>query len=266
MDGCTSDSATVHITVRPPLVIQVSKDTAICQGKSITALATGTGGIPAKYLFTWEGSLGAGTTKTLAPVSTQNYSVVLSDGCSTTDRGFIRITVFPKPVSKPSAQKTTIMQNQSIQFENGSTGATQYLWKFGDGTSSNLDSPTHQYMDTGYFNVTLTAINNQGCTDSTILKKYINVLPAFYCYIPNAFTPGNLDSLNLCFKPKGQAISSYIMEIFSRWGNTVYKGNKCWDGTYNGQPLPDGMFIYHITVTDVYGNTYKYSGTVYILN
>ena len=265
-DGCTSDSATVHITVRPPLVIQVSKDTSICPGQAITALATGTGGIPAKYVFTWEGSLGAGTSKTLAPVSTQNYSVVLSDGCSTTDTGFIKITVYPKPLSKPSAQKTTIIQNQSVQFVNTSTGATQYIWKFGDGTVSNLDSPLHQYTDTGYFNVTLTAINSQGCEDSTILRKYMHVLPAFYCYIPNAFTPGNLDSLNLCFEPKGQAISSYITEIFSRWGNTVYKGNKCWDGTFMGQPLSDGMFIYHISVTDVYGNTYKYSGTVYILN
>jgi len=265
-DGCTSDSATVHITVRPPLIIHVSKDTAICPGNAITALATGTGGIPSKYEFTWEGSLGTGATKTLSPVSTQNYSVTLSDGCSTPDTGFIKITVYPKPVSKLLAVKTTTMQNQSIQFRNASIGASSYLWKFGDGTTSILDSPLHQYTDTGYFNVTLTTINSNGCLDSTFSKNYIHVLPAFYCYIPNAFTPQSLDSLNLCFEPKGQAISSYTLEVFSRWGNTVYKGNKCWDGTFKGQPLPDGMFIYHIKVTDVYGNTYSYQGPFYLLN
>ena len=265
-DGCSSDSAKVHITVRAPLVIHLSKDTAICPGNAITALASGTGGVPANYVFKWQGSLGTGISKTLAPVSTQKYSVVLSDGCSTSDTGFIKVTIYSKPISKPSSDKTTTMQNQSIQFRNASIGASTYLWKFGDGTTSNLDSPLHQYTDTGYFNVTLTAINSNGCLDSAVLKNYIHILPAFYCYIPNAFTPGNIDSLNLCFEPKGQAISSYTLEVFSRWGNTVYKGTKCWDGTFKGQPLSDGMFIYHIKVTDVYGNTYSYAGPFYLLN
>jgi gliding motility-associated-like protein len=89
-------------------------------------------------------------------------------------------------------------------------------------------------------------------------------LAAFYCYIPSAFTP-NRDYLNECFGPKGQAIESYTLEIFSRYGNTVYKGNSCWDGNFKGLTLSDGMFIYHLSVRDVYGGTHYYTGHFYLL-
>lgn len=49
--------------------------------------------------------------------------------------------------------------NFTVDFQNQSSGATDYKWYFGDGDSSTATNPTHTYRDTGRYNVTLVSIN-----------------------------------------------------------------------------------------------------------
>jgi PKD repeat protein len=57
---------------------------------------------------------------------------------------------------------------QVVQFTDTSTGSpTSWLWNFGDGQSSTLQSPTHVYGAPGPFNVTLTATNGDGSSQQT---------------------------------------------------------------------------------------------------
>ncbi|GCD77249.1 hypothetical protein JCM31826_07310 [Thermaurantimonas aggregans] len=75
-------------------------------------------------------------------------------------------------------------------------------------------------------------------------------------YIPNAFTP-NGDGRNDCFQVVGDNLSSYQIQIFSRWGELVYQSDdvsQCWDGTHRGRPVPDGVYLYVIRHTDRHGN------------
>ncbi len=58
----------------------------------------------------------------------------------------------------------------TVRFYNQSIGGTSYLWNFGDGTTDTHTNPTHTYMQPGYYTVTLTASNGQGC-DSTLVKS-----------------------------------------------------------------------------------------------
>ncbi len=44
--------------------------------------------------------------------------------------------------------------------------ALSYLWNFGDGTTSNLPFPSHQYVVPGHYNICLTISDNNGCTDT----------------------------------------------------------------------------------------------------
>lgn len=53
----------------------------------------------------------------------------------------------------------------TVNFFDLSVGVTQYAWDFGDGTTSNLASPSHVFMTQGVFTVTLTGTNGF-CTDS----------------------------------------------------------------------------------------------------
>ncbi len=53
---------------------------------------------------------------------------------------------------------------------------TTYTWRFGDGSTSSSANVSHQYDDTGYFNVTL-VVCNAGCCDSITFNQYIHILP-----------------------------------------------------------------------------------------
>lgn len=50
-----------------------------------------------------------------------------------------------------------------------------YQWEFGDGSSSTEQHPSHQYTDTGYFDVTLYITLDNGCVYSTTKHSVIKV-------------------------------------------------------------------------------------------
>ncbi len=52
--------------------------------------------------------------------------------------------------------------NELISFNNEGTNSGNYLWDFKDGTTSNIQNPTHSYITPGYYNVDLT-IEDGGC-------------------------------------------------------------------------------------------------------
>lgn len=59
----------------------------------------------------------------------------------------------------------------TINFQNLSTGTglLNYLWNFGDGTTSTIPNPSHIYNSAGSYTVSLIAVSPIGCTD-TITK------------------------------------------------------------------------------------------------
>ncbi|WP_416866762.1 MAG: Ig-like domain-containing protein [Imperialibacter sp.] len=69
-------------------------------------------------------------------------------------------------------------KNDEVTFVNLSTGSiVDYLWDFGDGTTSDEINPTHTYTTPGTFTVILTATDAGGLTDS-YNKSYIVRPPA----------------------------------------------------------------------------------------
>ena len=128
--------------------------------------------------FSWTFGDGDSTAFTQAshPYKTAgNYTVKLrgvsSKGCSVQQSK--SITVFPKPVTAFSA--ATVCFGKSTTFTNTSSGATSYIWNFGDGSgSSNLSNPLpYQYFNAGSYKVTLSAISSNNCKED--LSKTISV-------------------------------------------------------------------------------------------
>lgn len=62
----------------------------------------------------------------------------------------------------------------TVQFNNTSTGATSFLWSFGDGSTSNDINPVHTYLTPGTYSVTLTATNGN-CSKSITQNNLINI-------------------------------------------------------------------------------------------
>ena len=95
------------------------------------------------------------------------------------------------------------------------------------------------------------------CSASSCVIVDINYFNGLW--VPNAIHPDNSDNGYTLFKPRGKSISKedgkYSLMIFDKFGNLVFKTTEVdeegspkygWDGTKNGIPLPQGMYIWKI--------------------
>ncbi len=64
----------------------------------------------------------------------------------------------------------------TLTFDNKSTDATKYLWVFGDGVTSELESPTHTYAE-GIYTLKYYAYSDDGCVDSIVSQAGVVVYP-----------------------------------------------------------------------------------------
>ena len=66
-------------------------------------------------------------------------------------------------------------------FVNHSSSSVQseFIWDFGDGSTSNESNPVHVYTGVGFYNVTLTIISSSGCKDTILvmLQDLVNTHP-----------------------------------------------------------------------------------------
>jgi PKD repeat protein len=103
------------------------------------------------------------------------------------------------PVTNFGATPTSGIPPLTVQFTDISTGTpASWNWNFGDGTTSNLQNPSHVYSAIGDYTVTLTTTNVFGSNTAT-KAGYIQVTKkAFVNYIidENVFVYGNKLLLN----------------------------------------------------------------------
>ena len=70
------------------------------------------------------------------------------------------------PVAAFTANRTSGTAPLAVQFTDSSTNSpTSWSWTFGDGQTSNLQSPSHTYTAAGNYTVNLTARNAGGADD-----------------------------------------------------------------------------------------------------
>lgn len=166
------------------------------------------------------------------------------------------IVVYPNPGSDIiwTPQNPTISDNE-VTFEAVSQYPSEILsWDF-DGVADDTTlviSPQKVYENPGRYAVMLVIKTTEwGCYDTII--KFIDIKEDFNVFIPNTFTP-NGDGLNDLFQVKGSAIQTkgFTMEIFDRWGNSVFFTQnplEGWDGTNkNGETSEIGFYTYKIGV------------------
>jgi len=140
-----------------------------------------------------------------------------------------------------------------VDFYNTSLNATNYVWKFGDGSFPEyMESPQHTFPPTGNMDylVTLIASNSINCIDS--VSTIIHINDELVYYVPNAFTPDG-DAFNQIFKPiftSGIDVYDYHFMIFNRWGEIVFESfdaNYGWNGRYGeGELKQDEVYTWKI--------------------
>lgn len=91
-----------------------------------------------------------------------------------------RKPVGAKPVFEMKATKLRGCDTLTVNFFSRLIidDAVEFYWDFGDGTSSNIESPTHFYADTAYYDVALTITNTiTGCQSGFQAQDFVKVFP-----------------------------------------------------------------------------------------
>jgi len=117
----------------------------------------------------------------------------------------------------------------------------------------------------------LVITNSQGCTAEASVLITINSDKAVY--IPNAFSP-NADGINDHFViHTNQSVQQIqTLQIYNRWGAVIYENAQFppndflygWDGTFKGQALNPGVYVYVVVIDFVDQTTEQYSGDLTI--
>lgn len=105
------------------------------------------------------------------------------------------ITVFQGPSADIGINKTQACKGETLTFSDLTTAGTgmltDWLWDFGDGTSSTLQNPTHVYGQTGTFNVSLFVKDANGCEDIVARSQYVTIQAPDANFSANPFSGCN---------------------------------------------------------------------------
>jgi gliding motility-associated-like protein len=191
-------------------------------------------------------------------------------GCVNRDSASIELTRKPIAGFHLYSDSISILSPRvQISDESESMDALIEYWHYSLGNGYDTLARTFDYMysDTGHYHIEQIVQDYNGCRDSISHKVFI--YPELTFHIANAFTP-NGDGVNATFKPRGRYFEdkAYSFQIFNRWGQSIFETfdyNEAWDGTFNGEPAPVGLYTWIITVTDTWGVTYTYDGYVVLI-
>lgn len=231
--------------------------------------------VPVQYL--WDFGDGQ-TTGIINPshVYTQpgqyTVSLTLTDpsGCNDTLRlerpNYITANPLPTAGFSFTPDKVSVFEAK-IVFTDESQDATSSVLILGDGTVEQSTNIVHEYMDGGIYDVTQIVFNGFGCSDTAV--KQVTILPEYTLYVPNTFTV-NGDDTNEEFRAKGVGIVAFQMQIFNRWGEILFQSDsikQTWNGRRNNQGavLPQGIYVYKITVTNTFGMEIQYWGNINLI-
>lgn len=237
-------------------VTNAGNDTLICINSPIILSASGTGP------FTWNNGVVDGIP--FIPTQTTTYTVSSSsNGCTSTDN----VTVI---VADPQVDFTMTPTGGNapltVTFTNNSTGATNFTWDFGNGTTLPINSTTNVnsiYSEEGVYTITLLAQNGT-CSEEMSLELIVLPNNDISIETPNVFTP-NGDTNNDFYTINLTNAKSFEGLIFNRWGNLIAELNltsPLWDGTSNGKECLDGVYFIKFLITDF--NDLKIEGQQFI--
>jgi gliding motility-associated-like protein len=272
LEGCGSTSATVELNISTPLIAGFNLGNA-CAGAPVPF--TDLTQVLSGNIVSWQWTFGDGNT-----ASIQNPSVLYNEigsytvqlvvqsnlGCRDTTSQVIN--VLPAPVANFTVSENPASIGFDITFENASLGAVSYQWDMGDGFSTfSTANVEFAYPEEGNFIVSLTAIGQGGCQDSTSQIVNIDgrlVLPP---RLPNTFSPNN-DGLNDVFYVRGGPFSALEFRVYNGWGQEIFSTidqELGWDGTQGGEQLPLGIYVYTIKATTILGASFDYSGKINLI-
>jgi gliding motility-associated-like protein len=244
-DICVN-SDTVQVVYKPNPVVSLPKDTAICEGTSLT-LSTP---LDPSYAYKWQNGDSANS---ISVTKAATYSVTAGlNGCFASDS--VTIGVIQKPVILLS--DTVLCKGTQMILEPHVAATDNVVWVNA--------VATHEYRVTTPGIYPVEASNKCGSDSKNIrvTEKLCRLI------MPTAFTP-NHDNLNDVFMLKyPELVKEFHFIVYNRLGQKIFEttnSRKGWDGNLNGIPQPMGTYVWSINYTDADNNKEFSKGYVVLL-
>lgn len=153
------------------------------------------------------------------------------------------------PTSSFTATPSTICGSSgTVNITNNSVGAVSYAWNFGDGTTSNVQSPpAHTYNTPGTYIISLVVTAGNGCTDVSSQSVQITPNPTV-----------SVNSPSIC-----AAASATLTATVNPTGGTFAWNTGANTGSITVSPA--GTTSYTVTYTNTIGCSASASGTVTVI-
>ncbi|SIR26173.1 SBBP repeat-containing protein [Pontibacter lucknowensis] len=247
--GCESNRTLVTATIDPALNVQAGSDAELCIGGGDVQL---TGFSPAGGTWSGTGVSKAGVfSPSLAGAGTHTLTYTFDNGhCAGYSTKVMQVTPIPaiqagfEPVECGTAESPSGLAPLQVKFTNSTSGATAYLWEFGDGTTSQEAAPGHTYNTIGNYDVYLTTFYGNNCSNR---QQVTTVQVERRKENANVFTP-NGDGLNDYFVLNVSCLP-LDLKVFDRWGKLVFEQadyRQNWDGGNQRS----GIYFYHATTSN----------------
>ncbi|HEY0109146.1 MAG TPA: gliding motility-associated C-terminal domain-containing protein, partial [Fibrella sp.] len=245
--------------------IDVSNDTALCPRDTAHLRVTSANNVPiASVIWTPDLYLSNDTSFTpLAyPVVTTRYFVTGRDTNFCLDTGSVLVTIKPEAVIL-LPDSTRIYPGESYQMDPGGN-CLYFNWfpPYGLSADTIANPVAKPEVNTRYF---VDATTEFGCTTRDSIDVFVNV--DSYVDMPNAFTPGSAPNAILYPSHRGLVSLKYF-RVYNRWGVKVFESNdlaKGWDGTFNGEPQPMGVYVYVVEATTPTGRRFYKQGNITLI-
>ena len=163
----------------------------------------------------------------------------------------------------------TIYSGQTIKLHSSAFNSNYtYSWTPNTGLSDpTIATPEASPSVTTTYYATLT--DQWGCSWSDSLTIWVLdvICDEPYIYVPNAFTPNN-DGNNDILYVNSNVGYELDFKIYDRWGELVFETSDFshgWDGTFNGQKVDPGVFVYHLVVKCYNHEIFKKKGNITVI-
>ncbi|MEI7595160.1 MAG: choice-of-anchor L domain-containing protein [Bacteroidota bacterium] len=186
-NNCPSMSTqhTIKVTEKPTSDFTV--ESPICIYNQSTVVYTGNADPSATYHFNFDGgssSLGSGPgpySISWNSAGVYNLSLYVTENGCESEITTQPVTVNGRPIIDFIADPTEGCQPLYVQFADLSPDVTSRTWNFGDPTStansSDMQNPSHVYLEPGGYDVSLSINDSKGCTNALSMPDYISVYP-----------------------------------------------------------------------------------------
>ncbi len=250
--GCVAWDSIHAYVVRPQLEIQPA-DGRICPGDVATLI-----GHEADH-YTWSASPADPSLDgqenapqiNVSPSVTTVYTMVGhgTNNCNATPLTKT-VTIVPLPV--PSVKLTPGFidtDDPHVVLRDQSTYGVSSSWLFNNGETVSGREVSHTFANCIGFDsvpVTLTSYNTLNCPTVYPFQIPVNV---FTVWFPTAFTPGSSDGNDKFTIHTINEYQFFHIYIYNRRGELIFDSDDVhfeWDGTYNGEPCPQGAYVYTI--------------------